>query len=196
MHILYMTLFVWCTAWLDACQSTIAVNQRSLVCDSSVLHTGKAASCSCRQYRDDTVRDAKRSSRLSRRFLRQNEGRQRRLQVVVREQLGPQLGNKVMMELYYPKGSVAELVGRQDFCVEYEGSNPLGGTWKMKRKWRLSLGRWMISIFCFPVILCFFWNFENKWQWLDTMQTHVSSCINMHTMQNMENMYNTSINMP
>ncbi len=62
--------------------------------DSSVLHTGAAASCFSLWYRDDTVRDAKRSSRLSRRFLRQNKGQQRLLQVVVREQLGPQQGKK------------------------------------------------------------------------------------------------------
>ncbi len=70
----------------------------SLVCASSVLHTEKATSCSSQQYRDDFVRDVKGSSRLSRRFLRQNQGRQRSLQVVVREQLGPQLGKQAIME--------------------------------------------------------------------------------------------------
>ncbi len=93
----------------------------SLVCDSSVLHTGNAASCSSRQYWDDTIRDAKRSSRLSRSLLRQNKGQQRLLQVVVREQLGPQLGNKAIREWQFPKESVAELVGRQAFLCWKRG---------------------------------------------------------------------------
>jgi hypothetical protein len=45
------------------------------------------------------------------------------LQVVVREQLGPQRGNKAMMERVLSKESVAELVGRQADCAEDEGSN-------------------------------------------------------------------------
>ncbi len=89
----------------------------SLVCYSSFFHTGKAASCSSRQYRDDAVLDAKRSSWLSRRFLQQNKGQQRQLQVVVCEQLGTQLGNKAIMEWGFPKGSVAKLVGAQAFCA-------------------------------------------------------------------------------
>jgi hypothetical protein len=64
----------------------------------SMLLTRTIGSCSSLQYRDDTVRHAKRSCRHSRRFLRQNKGWQRRLQVVVCEQLGPQLGNKAIME--------------------------------------------------------------------------------------------------
>ncbi len=107
--------FIWLLHSLVGC---VPVHHRirapwiraSLVCDSSVLHTGKVASCSCWQYRNNTVRDAKGSSRLSRRFLRQRKGRQRQLQVVVREQaeqLGPhwQLGYKAIMEW----GSVRDL---------------------------------------------------------------------------------------
>ncbi len=82
--------FVWLLSSLVGC---VPVHHRilalwisaSIACDSSVLHTGRAASCSSPQYRDDAVRDAKRSSQISRRFLPQNNGRQRRLQVVVRE---------------------------------------------------------------------------------------------------------------
>ena len=55
---------------------------------------------------DDTVRDAKRISDVPWLFLRQNKGRQGRLQVVVREQLGPQLGNKAIMVRVICKGSV------------------------------------------------------------------------------------------
>jgi hypothetical protein len=50
----------------------------SLVCHSSVLHTGPAASCASGHNRalDDTLWDAKRISWLSRRLLRLNKGQQ------------------------------------------------------------------------------------------------------------------------
>ena len=100
----------------------------SLVRDSCVLHIGAAASCSSRhwQYRDDTVRDAKRISNLWRRFLRQNEERQGLLQVVVREQLGPQLWYKAIIDQGICKGSVAHLIRHQTFCAGGSGSNPVG----------------------------------------------------------------------
>ncbi len=90
-------------------------------------------------------------------LLRQKKGLQRRLQVVVREQLGPQLGNKAMMEWEFSKESVAELVtGRATGSLCWRlGFKSYGGTWKMNGKWCLSLGRWMISSFCLPVIFGF-----------------------------------------
>ena len=101
-YCIFLLWFFWLLCSLVGC---VPIHHRirapwvkaSLVCYSSVLHTGKVASCSCWQYRDDTVRDAKGSSRLYRHFFRQRKGQQRRLQVVVREQLGPQLGYKAMM---------------------------------------------------------------------------------------------------
>ncbi len=85
----------------------------------------------------------------------QSKGRQRRLQVVVREQLGPQLGNKAMMEWGVPKGSVAELVGQHAFCADDEGSNLSRGTCNISKWMLVSLGSWMITSFCCPVIFVF-----------------------------------------
>jgi len=59
----------------------------------------------------------------------------------------------------FPKGSVAELVGRQAFCTDDEGSSPSGGTSNMK-SWMIPLiGCWIKTSFCYPVVL-FFWKFR------------------------------------
>ncbi len=96
LHILVMILFDCCAAWLDACWSTIVYERHEsaqvwyVIPVSSIL--GRLPLVPVGNTGTSTVLDVKGSGRLSRRFLLQNKGRQRRLQVVVREQLGPQLG--------------------------------------------------------------------------------------------------------
>ncbi len=90
----HINMFDCWTAWLDHQLGCLSVHPHiyfeqwistSSIFGSSVLHTGAAASCSSWRYRDDTLLDAKRGSKLSRGFLRQNKGLQRMLQVVVCE---------------------------------------------------------------------------------------------------------------
>ncbi len=70
------------------------------------------------------------------------------MQVVVREQLGPQLGKKAIMDCIFPKGSVAELVGWQSFCADGEGSNPPGSTCHVGEEMISSLGNCLMISFC------------------------------------------------